>query len=154
PIQHGGIGEPGAATITGYWVAPTPSLIDPGTPAECRAHAHDFMSYGSVNSSAGEHTRSWVSPFTYKALFKVFQDLSTAGAIAPSPRTEKLVVSGRVAESGRAKLSPFRRVVTELATGPGTKGEYAAELLGADGRTLLTYRFDAREYEGAEPHQH
>lgn len=154
PFQHGGIAEPGAATITGYWVAPTPSLIDPGTPAECRAHAHDFMSYGSVNSSVGEHTRSWVSPFTYKALFKVFEDLSTASAAPPSQRAEKLIVSGRVPEHGAVTLRPFRRVVTELATGPGTTGEYTAELVGADGRTLLTYRFDAREYEGAEPHQH
>jgi hypothetical protein len=154
PFAHGGIAEPGAATITGYWVTPTPSLIDPGTPAECRAHAHDFMSYGSVNSAIGEHTRSWVSPFTYRALFKVFEDLSAASAAAPSQRAEKLIVSGRVAENGAVTLRPFRRVVTELTTGPGTNGEYTAELVGADGRTLLTYRFDASEYEGAEPHQH
>lgn len=154
PFLHGGIGEPGAATITGYWVAPTPSLIDPGTPAECAAHAHDFMSYGSVNSAAGEHTRSWVSPFTYKALFEAFKDLSTAGAAAPSPRADKLIVAGRVALNGSVTLRPFRRVVTGVTSGPGTTGEYAVELVGAGGRTLLTQRFDASEYEGAKSHQH
>jgi hypothetical protein len=154
PFQHGGIGEPGAATITGYWVARPPSLIDPGTAADCVGHAHDFMSYGSVNSAAGEHTRSWVSPFTYKALFKAFEDLSPASAVAPAQRMEKLVVAGRIAEKGTITLRPFRRVTTEFTTGPGTKGEYSVELVDSTGRTLLSYRFDEREDEGGAFHLH
>ena len=152
PIDHGGIGEPGAATITGYWVTPTPSLVDPGTPAACMGHAHDFMSYGGVNSATGEHTRSWVSPFTYKALFKSFEQLGQASAAAPAQRGEKLVVSGRIAADGAVTLRPFRRVTTEFATGPGTNGEYSAELVDASRRTLLTHRFDAREDEGTKAH--
>lgn len=154
PVPHGGIAEPGAATITGYWLTQPPSLIDPGNAAECRGHAHDFMSYGSVNSVSGEHTRSWVSPFTYKALFKSFEDLSLASAVAPPQRMEKLVVAGRIDEKGGITLRPFRRVITEFATGSGRTGEYSVELVDSKGRTLLTYYFDEREDEGGKFHLH
>ncbi|MEP6921915.1 MAG: hypothetical protein ABI967_12380, partial [bacterium] len=152
PFPHGGIGQPGAAIITGYWITSPPSLISTGTAADCIAHAHDFMSYGSVNSASGEHTRSWVSPFTYKALFKAFEDLSQVSAAAPPERAEKLIVAGRITENGTVTLRPFRRVTTEFTTGPGTKGEYSVELVDAAGRTLLSHRFDEREDEGGKFH--
>jgi hypothetical protein len=145
PFAHGGIGEPGLATITDYWVTQPPSVINPGTPAAGSGHAHDFMSYGP---GSDEHTRSWVSPFTYTGLFKSFEQLGQTSAAAPPQRAEKLVVMGGIAVNGAVILRPFRRVVTEFSTGLGTSGEYSVELVGAGGQTLLSHRFDARENGG------
>ncbi len=139
-ILHGGIGPPGLATGTYYWLTYPPSLIDPGTPASGSQHAHDFMSYGR---NTGEHTRGWISPYTYKALFRSFEDLTqTSLAATPAPRTEKLVVSGRTNAYGAVTLRPFRRVTTGYTSGSGTKGEFSVELVDDKGKTLLSYRFD------------
>jgi hypothetical protein len=141
PFPHGGIGEPGLAISTEWWNG-SPFLIVPGLPAPGRPHAHDFMSYGSVNSAGGEHTRSWVSPYTYDALFQSFEDLTQARAVAAPKRTEKLVVVGRINIDGTARLRPFHRVTTEFTSGPGTTGEFSVDLVAAGGQTLLSHRFN------------
>ena len=77
PYLHGSIGEPGLAISTEWWNG-SPFLIAPGVPAPSGPykHAHDFMSYGAVNDLA-DHTFSWVSPYTYGALFTSFEVLSS-----------------------------------------------------------------------------
>ena len=148
PFPHGGIGPPGLATSTYWWLTYPPSIIDPGTPATGSLHAHDFMSYG--NNASG-HTRNWVSPYTYKALFSSFEDLTltSLAAAAPAPHTEKLVVTGRTNAYGAVTLRPFRRVTTGYTSGSGNKGEFSVELVNDKGKTLLSYRFDPEQLENS-----
>ena len=149
PFPHGGIGPPGLATGTNWWRMYPPSIIDPGTAASGSQHAHDFMSYGS---NSGDHTRSWISPYTYNALFKSFEDLTqtSLAAAAPAPHTEKLVVTGRTNAYGEVTLRPFRRVTTGYTSGSGSEGEFSVELVNDKGKTLLSHRFDPEQLENSK----
>ncbi|HST12236.1 MAG TPA: hypothetical protein VLL05_17815 [Terriglobales bacterium] len=151
PYLHGSIGEPGVAITTEWWNG-SPFLIQPGVPIPNAPynHAHDFMSYGAVNDPS-EHTFSWVSPYTYEALYQ--QLLNTARVERPTTgeATEKLVVAGHLEKSG-AKLRPFYVTKTAFRSGSGDTGEYTIELLDAEGKTLLNYKFDVRQTgDGTSP---
>jgi hypothetical protein len=147
PYPHGSIGEPGLAISTEWWNG-APFLIAPGVPTASGpyAHAHDFMSYGSVNDLA-EHTYSWVSPYSYGALFRSFEVLSQARVAAPA-RVEKLVVAGRINMDGAATFRPFHLVTTAFSSSAGDVGEYTIELVDAEGRTLGSHRFNVAHITG------
>src|SRR5262249_29173348 len=102
PYPHGSIGEPGLAISTEWWNG-APFVITPGVPASGGPypHAHDFMSYGAVNDLA-DHTYSWVSPYTYGALFSSFEVVAQARVAAAPARVEKVVVAGRINMDGTA----------------------------------------------------
>jgi hypothetical protein len=150
PYPHGGIGEPGVAISTEWWNG-SPFLIAPGIPSASGmySHAHDFMSYGMVNNSTGEHTNSWVSPYTYGALFQKFELIAQAQTNAAPKRTEKIVLAGRILKDGRVMLRPSYLVTTDFVSGAGMAGDFSVELVGAGGRTLATHRFDARHIVGS-----
>jgi hypothetical protein len=143
PHAHGSIGEPGLATTTEWWNG-SPFLVSPSVPAtDEHPHAHDFMSYGITVPE--NHTSSWVSPYTYGALFQKFIQLGQAAAPSRSSPPEKLIISGRIHPDGTFTLRPFRIVPTSFVSGPGAVGQYSIDLIDAEGRNLLTYRFDARK---------
>jgi hypothetical protein len=142
PYLHGSIGEPGLAITTEWWNA-VPFIIPPGVPApggQSYKHAHDFMSYGMPNDP-GEHTFSWISPYTYEAIFTQLEQVARAEAPAKTIPTEKLVVGGTIRPDGKIALRPFRIVTTAFTSGSGNSGEYTVELLGVGGHALLGYRF-------------
>jgi hypothetical protein len=148
PYLHGSIGEPGLAISTEWWNG-SPFLIAPGVPAPSGPykHAHDFMSYGAVNDLA-DHTFSWVSPYTYGALFTSFEVLTQARIASTPARVEKLVVAGRINMDGNATFRPFHLVTTAFASSAGEVGEYTIELIDAEGKTLISHRFNARHITG------
>ena len=150
PYAHGSIGEPGLAIITEWWNDFPLFLINPWSldPTQPNDHAHDFMSYGSVNNSSGEHTYSWVSPYTYKGLFDSFEDLSQAQMSVLPESMEKLVVVGRINEDGTATLRPFHRITTEFTSSSGTSGDFSVDLIGRHGKILLSYRFTPQHVGG------
>ena len=150
PYPHGGIGEPGLAIGTEGWNG-TPFVLDPGIPADGSKHAHDFMSYGMTQDTA-DHTFSWVSPYTYGALAKVFQT-EAASALAPHAQAaaEKLMVSGTIYKTGAATLYPFQIVKTAFARGTGASGNLSVTLLDAAGKTLLIYRFSGQAISNSTP---
>jgi len=143
PYLHGSIGEPGLATTTEWWNS-TPFIIPPGipVPAGPYPHAHDFMSYGLPNDSA-EHTFSWISPYTYEAIFTQLEQVARAVAPSRTAPAEKLLVGGLIRADGKVTLRPFRIATTAFESGRGKSGEYTLELLGNGGRILLEYHFDA-----------
>src|SRR5262245_19524393 len=148
PYLHGSIGEPGLAINTEWWNG-VPFVIPPGVPAASGPypHAHDFMSYGDVNDTA-DHTFSWVSPYTYNALFKSFEVLGQPRIAAPA-RVEKLVVAGRINMEGTdAAFGRFHLATTAFSSSAGEAGEYAIELLDADGKALTSHRFNAQHVAG------
>ena len=141
PYQHGGIGEPGFAITTEGWMG-TPFVINPGNATSGVKHAHDFMSYGSTQDRPN-HSFSWVSPFTYKALINIFQTQpALVGTATAAVVQDKIVIRGSI-NAGVATLGPFHLTRTSYAKSSGDSGELSAELIDAAGRTLLTYRFNA-----------
>ena len=145
PYPHGGIGEPGLAIGTEGWNG-TPFVLDPGLPADGSKHAHDFMSYGQPNDSA-DHTHSWVSPFTYEGLMSSFPAQGKAASLQAA--ADKLVINGSINNAGVATLRPFYITNTGFAKGAGGSGALSVTLIDAAGKTLLTYRFDARAVENS-----
>lgn len=143
PYLHGGIGEPGVAIGTEGWNG-TPFVLDPGTPASGSKHAHDFMSYGQPNDPA-DHTRSWVSPFTYNGLMSAFK-VQAKALISQTP-SDKLVISGSINSSGIATLRPFYLTKTGFAKGLGSSGDFSATLLDGAGKSLSTYHFNVQAIE-------
>jgi hypothetical protein len=144
PYLHGGIGEPGIAIGNPAWNESL-LVLDPGIPADNVKHAHDFMSYGSVNDvdpSFRDHTNSWVSPYTYRGLMSSFQTHAQTQAPRPPAATQKLTIIGHISKDGVAVLRPFHIVKTAFASGSGAAGDFSVNLIDRHGRTLLTYRFD------------
>lgn len=139
PFAHGGIGDPGVATITNWW-DPERRFMEPGNPFG--NHEHDLMSYG--HGLPGD-TGAWISPYTYKALFAKLT-APEAAAVAPQPPArEVLVVIGHVDANGQPSLRPFWRLTTSLISSAGLSGDYRVELLNARGEVMLTHYFDATE---------
>jgi hypothetical protein len=141
PCAHGGICQPGFAIATEGWNG-TPFVINPGDATPGVRHAHDFMSYGSVNDRPN-HSFSWVSPFTYQALMNIFQTQQAIVAPATQVAQDKLVLRGSI-NSGVATFDPFHLKRTTYAKSSGDDGDLSAELIDAAGHTLLTYRFNAK----------
>ena len=146
PYPHGGLGQPGLAINTRQWIpGGAPHLIMPGVGAYGEKHAHDMMSYGHVSS---ENTAMWISPYTYEALYEKFKIVASAAAAPPAAPTEKVAVAGKIFANGTAELRPSFRARTRFGTGDGAAGAYRIDLVGAQGRTLSTWRFDASRTEG------
>jgi hypothetical protein len=143
PYLHGGIGEPGLAIGTEQWNG-FPFVLDPGMAADNSQHAHDFMSYGAPNDP-GDHTFSWTSPYTYLGLWNSFKLNAQAQAAGYHPTTDKVLITGIIRRDGSLLLRPFQIIATAREKSSGTKGEYAVDLLRADGQLLTSYRFDPRE---------
>jgi hypothetical protein len=99
PYAHGSIGEPGVAIGTEGWNG-TPFVIAVGTPASGSGHAHDFMSYGSVDGTA-DNTNSWVSPYTYNKLKQAIQAALPATMSALARRLLGTCASSRTESGGR-----------------------------------------------------
>jgi len=148
PYPHGGIGEPGLAVRTDWWNGSLPFLISPGVPVSGNPHAHDFMSYGAVSADSGEHTYSWVSPYTYEGLLGAFDARSQRIVRTYGVGKEKLIAIGQIDKDGTVTLRPFHRVMTDFVSGPGTVGEFSLELIDANSNVLLTYRFNAQTVPG------
>jgi hypothetical protein len=139
PYPHGGIGEPGLALNTFYWIG-SPFLIPPGVTRGCEKHAHDLMSYGS---SSCQHTYSWISPYTYKALFD--KQVQRGREATPQVGSEKIIVGGRIKKNGTVMLRPFQRRVTRQPAGDGKSGDYVIEFLDASGAVRQVHRFTPAE---------
>jgi hypothetical protein len=145
PIPHGGIGEPGLAITTEWWSGATPRVVDPKIPDDSQPHAHDFMSYGHGSDT---HTMSWISPYTYRALFNGLLVTQQMSAAPPQPASEKVVVGGRIRPDGTLRLNPFRRLRTRVPAGAGTTGDIRVDLVASDGATLLSHRVQTHTTEG------
>lgn len=142
-LPHGGIGSIGFAANTFQWLG-TPFVINPESPVTGQQHAHDIMSYGHTSA---EHSRAWISPYTYEALFQKL--LSTSQALAaPGVEREVLVVSGRIDSAGVMKLRPFHRVMTSLADASSGNGRLSVRLLDASGRTLSSHPVEIDRSDG------
>lgn len=149
PIRHGGIGDPGVATITNWW-DPARSFMEPGVSAEGSMHEHDLMSYG--NNRPG-HTGFWISPYTYKALFAKLAVSGNAVLVTRPPVREVLVVIGHIDASGAISQRPFWRMSTSTVSSEGLSGEYRIELLDRAGAVLAVHYFDAeRASDGTDLH--
>jgi len=141
PNAHGGIGQPGLALITDQWKG-APYLIDPGNPVTGGKHAHDFMSYGSVNGGS-DHTDSWVSPYVYTKLKKAISDrIDTSARFSPQPPQMKLAASGRIDAQGNVILSPFRLLTTGYTKSSGETGSMHLDLEDGGGAILSSFRFE------------
>lgn len=146
PYAHGDIGEPGLALTTEWWNA-SPFLILPGISVTGQKHAHDFMSYGDVNDQA-DHTHDWISPYTYKALFQTFLNLTARSAPASS-RMQKLIVGARISTTGTVTLRPFRIVETTFTSPVVEDGPYSVELQNKDGKVLHAQRLSVGSRHGS-----
>ena len=146
PHPHGGIGDPGVATITNWW-DPERRFMELSNSGR---HEHDLMSYGSLSSS---HTGNWISPYTYKSLFSELAMPNAASVPPASPSREVLVVIGHLKESGIVSLRPFWRMSTSMVSSQGVSGAFKIELLDGMGELLGAHYFDAdRASEGTGLH--
>jgi len=87
-------------------------------------------------------------PYTYKGLLSSFAVQESAAPLQ-SAVTAKLVISGSIDPAGAATLNPFHITKTSYSKGSDSSGDLTLTLLDASGKTLLTYRFDARAIENS-----
>lgn len=137
PYPHGGIGDPGVATITHWW-DPSRMFMEPGHFAD--GHEHDIMSYGH---GLDIDTGPWISPYTYKALFAKLAISNAAALALPQSAREVLVVIGHLKANGDASLRPLWRLTTPLVSSDGLNGDFRIELRDKGGDALATHYFDA-----------
>ena len=115
-----------------------------GVPGSGSKHAHDFMSYGMTQDTA-DHTFSWVSPYTYEALAKIFEVHAAQLDLLMQAPSDKLVISGTIDKTGVATLRPFHIANTAFAKGTGASGELSVNSNAVG--NLLTYRFSGQAIE-------
>ncbi|MCS6816355.1 MAG: hypothetical protein NZ746_03130 [Blastocatellia bacterium] len=161
PYIGGGIGVSGYDTTAMREIpafGPYPSrwspLRDPcRVPEHPPDRAHDFLSYGPEPS--------WISPYTWSALFdhpfrggmRGASPRSSASAVTlQSDSGVYLHISGHFTEEGTVELRPF--YTGQLPAGASViagEGRYSVVLERADGRVLFTGRFDPLEIHADQP---
>jgi len=129
-------GIPLPATSIGEWGFDGTTTYDPNT-------FRDFMSYCPD---------TWISPYTYVALFLEFGTIVGGKAAAnPSGREAQqtyLTVAGTLWDDDTVELDPCRQLQLPVGTDddPG-QGDYSIELQAAGGTVLYTRYFEATDLD-------